>query len=106
MAAPSPDASLEDCLRSCREHPGPEKLLPQEVLSRALSLLLRREQQHWFCGGADALVREAAAFLLRLFQYDDCQPVRVWRAALRRCLHRCCACVLHLEYARRSSSSS
>ena len=57
---------------------------------------------HWFCPQADAVTREAATFLIRLFAYDS-ENVKAWKKRFETCVSECCHCIQGLESAKVTS---
>ncbi|KAF9485837.1 hypothetical protein BDN70DRAFT_870734 [Pholiota conissans] len=51
---------------------------------------------HWFCDKADPIIKEAAAFLLRLHAYNSARVIE-WKTILQKCISRCAPCAQGLE---------
>lgn len=60
---------------------------------------------HWFCTRAEAVTREAATFLIRLFAYNS-PRVEQWKKRFESCVTGCLLCVQALGELKESSRST
>ena len=96
MASTSSRGSVQKQLKKLHDDPVNTEGAQDAILEPPYDYLLSIRPDgegviHWFCPKADAVAREAAVFLLRLFAYSNAR-VLVWKQGLMRCLYGCFEC--------------
>jgi hypothetical protein len=94
----SEDAALTALLKKLKDSPVGSDLRERDLQAVYDHIVTKGSQQaHWFCEeAASALVREAAAFCLRLHAYKGVHADK-WKTSLAKIVEKCSSCAQGME---------
>lgn len=96
-------SDVEKKLKELRDTPADTRgVKDAEIIPLHYYLMHAKPEEHWFCSKADAVAREAAVFLNRLFAYQN-DKVTEWKKRLVKILGGCADCVRSLDRAKEES---